>query len=203
VVDVVRHTVPDNVHQLHVQQRCTYEKPEAASAVRLLMMGGVSPETCWASYQYGIIQFLYIVASCWIFLYEFYYDARIHQHQVYKSVSLAPCLNENIQSIKQINSLHYTKADFTLFCIPQAQFQALALKMTISADCSWYSSVLPRLMPTCYLKSGHNRFFPHLFENTVLATNSVTKYKTAHKSPHTSGEILTKISWQNSLYSTC
>ena len=26
-------TVPDNVHQLHVQQPSTYEKPEAASAV--------------------------------------------------------------------------------------------------------------------------------------------------------------------------
>ena len=48
---------------------------------RLLMMGGVSPETCWASYKYGIIEFWYIVASCWIFLYEFYYDARIHEHQ--------------------------------------------------------------------------------------------------------------------------
>jgi len=34
---------------------------------RLLMMGGVSPETCWASYKYGIITFWYIVASCWIF----------------------------------------------------------------------------------------------------------------------------------------
>jgi hypothetical protein len=39
---------------------------------RLLMMGGVSPETCWASYKYGIIKFWYILASCWIFLYEFY-----------------------------------------------------------------------------------------------------------------------------------
>ena len=27
------HTVPDNVHQLHVQQLSTYEKPESASAV--------------------------------------------------------------------------------------------------------------------------------------------------------------------------
>jgi len=32
-VDVVGHSVPDNVHQLHVQQPSTYEKPEAASAV--------------------------------------------------------------------------------------------------------------------------------------------------------------------------
>jgi len=52
---------------------------------RLLMMGGVSPETCWASYKYGIIKFWYIVAFCWIFLYEFYYDARIHQHQVFST----------------------------------------------------------------------------------------------------------------------
>jgi len=37
---------------------------------RLLMMDGVSPETCWASYKYGIIKFWYIVASWWIFLYE-------------------------------------------------------------------------------------------------------------------------------------
>jgi hypothetical protein len=27
------HTVPDNVHQLHIQQLSTYAKPEAASAV--------------------------------------------------------------------------------------------------------------------------------------------------------------------------
>jgi len=38
----------------------------------LLMMGCVSPETCWASYKYGIIKFWYIVASCWIFIYESY-----------------------------------------------------------------------------------------------------------------------------------
>jgi len=53
---------------------------------RLLMMGGVSPETCWALSKYGLIKVWYIVASCWIFLYEFYYDARIHQHQVYNGI---------------------------------------------------------------------------------------------------------------------
>jgi hypothetical protein len=46
-MDVVRHTVPDNVRQLHVQQPSAYEKLEAASAVLgFLMMGGVSLETC-------------------------------------------------------------------------------------------------------------------------------------------------------------
>ena len=32
----------------------------------LLMMGGVSAETCWASHKYEI-KFRYTVASCWIF----------------------------------------------------------------------------------------------------------------------------------------
>jgi len=41
------HTVPDNVHQLHVQQPSTYKKPEACQcSFRLLMMGGVLHETC-------------------------------------------------------------------------------------------------------------------------------------------------------------
>jgi len=50
---------------------------------RLLMMGGVSPETCSALCKYGIIKFWCIVGSCWIFLYDFYYNGRIHEHQVH------------------------------------------------------------------------------------------------------------------------
>jgi len=30
---IYAHTVPDNVHHLHVQKALTYKKPEAASAV--------------------------------------------------------------------------------------------------------------------------------------------------------------------------
>ena len=45
------------------------------------MMGGLSPETCWASYKYAIIK---ILMHCWIFLYELYYDARIHERHIYK-----------------------------------------------------------------------------------------------------------------------
>jgi hypothetical protein len=58
---------------------------------RLLMMGGVLSETCWASCKYGIIKCWYIVTSCWIFLYELYYNARIHEHQI-RSASLFPTL---------------------------------------------------------------------------------------------------------------
>ena len=32
--------------------------------------GRLSPETCWASYKFGIIKVWYTVASCWIFLYK-------------------------------------------------------------------------------------------------------------------------------------
>ena len=82
-MDIVRHTVPDNVHQLHVQTTFHIWKTRGCQcSFRLLMMGGVSSETCWASYKYGIITFWYIVASWWIFLYEFYYDARIHERHV-------------------------------------------------------------------------------------------------------------------------
>jgi len=54
---------------------------------RFLMVGGVSPETYWALYKYGIIKLWYIVAFCWIFLYELYYDARIYEHQILRTVS--------------------------------------------------------------------------------------------------------------------
>jgi hypothetical protein len=41
------HTLPDKVQQMHVRKPSTYAKPETACAVfRLLMMEGVSPETC-------------------------------------------------------------------------------------------------------------------------------------------------------------
>jgi len=63
------------------QAQCAWQRPPAARpttfyvwktrgcqcSFRLLMMGGVSPKTCWASYKYGIIKLWYIFASCWIF----------------------------------------------------------------------------------------------------------------------------------------
>jgi len=54
---------------------------------RLLMMGDVSPETCCASYKYGIIK---ILIHCCIFLdfsLRMYYDAQIHEHQIPNTVS--------------------------------------------------------------------------------------------------------------------
>jgi len=46
-----------------------YVKPEAAITVfELLMMGGVSPETCLAIKKHWNNKFYYTVAICWLFL---------------------------------------------------------------------------------------------------------------------------------------
>jgi len=50
----------------------TYVKLEAAITVfELLMMGGVSPETCWAIKKYWNNKFHYTVASYWFFSMRF------------------------------------------------------------------------------------------------------------------------------------
>ena len=53
------------------RQPKTYVKREAAITVfELLMMGGVSPKTCWASKKHWNNKFYYTVASCWFFLWD-------------------------------------------------------------------------------------------------------------------------------------
>jgi len=48
------------------KQPSTYEKTRGCQrSFRLLMMGGVSPVTCWASYKFGIIK---ILIQCCILL---------------------------------------------------------------------------------------------------------------------------------------
>jgi len=66
------------------QQPQTYVKPEGAITVfELLMMSCVSLETCWAIKKHWINKFYYTVASCWLFLYDLYYDVQIHEHHVW------------------------------------------------------------------------------------------------------------------------
>jgi hypothetical protein len=45
------------------------------------MMGGVSPETCWAIKKHWNNKFYYTVVSCWFFLWDIYYDTGIREHQ--------------------------------------------------------------------------------------------------------------------------
>ena len=56
------------------RQPKTYVKPETAITVfELLMMGGLSPETCWAIKKHWNNKFYYYtVASCWFFLRDLY-----------------------------------------------------------------------------------------------------------------------------------
>jgi hypothetical protein len=46
------------------------------------MKSGVSLETFWAIKKHWNNKFYYTVASCWLFLYDLYYDERIHEHHV-------------------------------------------------------------------------------------------------------------------------
>jgi hypothetical protein len=65
------------------RQPKTYVKPEAAITVfELLMMGGMSP--CWAIKKHWNNKFYYTVTSCWFFLSDLCWDARIREHQIYK-----------------------------------------------------------------------------------------------------------------------
>jgi len=52
----------------------------------------VSLKTCRAIKKHWNNNFYYTVASCWLFLYDFYYDEQIHEHQVQKFVYLFVCL---------------------------------------------------------------------------------------------------------------
>ena len=103
-----RYNITWRRRSLICQAHCSWQRPPTTRpttfhvwetrgcqcSLRLLMMGGVSSETCWASYKYGIITFWYIVVSCRILLYEFYYDALIHEYQTWKCVrSIIPTEN--------------------------------------------------------------------------------------------------------------
>jgi hypothetical protein len=66
------------------RQPQTYLKLKAAITVfELLMLGGVSSETCWAIKKHLNNKLYYTVAFCWFFPWVLYYDARIHEHQIY------------------------------------------------------------------------------------------------------------------------
>jgi len=77
-----QHTVPDNVHQLHVQQPSTYEKPEGASAV----LGSWWWAVCRPKHvEFYIICNQNVLINCCILLDFSLWIVlrwRIHEHQV-------------------------------------------------------------------------------------------------------------------------
>ena len=87
----------------------------------LMMMGGVLPETRWASYKYGIIKFWYSAASCCVFIYGLYYDARIYENQIWSinSVFIWNPVDPDRRPAQQQHSWYYhtlrNKTDKELF----------------------------------------------------------------------------------------
>jgi hypothetical protein len=65
------------------RQPKTYVKPEAVITVfELLMMGGVSPETCWEIKKHWNNTFYYMVAFCWFFL----WDLKTHHLMLFSEI---------------------------------------------------------------------------------------------------------------------
>jgi len=69
---------------------------------RLLMMGGVSPETCWASYKYGIIKIL--IHCCILLDFSLWIFAKLCRHMPisikigHKHFTPRPTYTKNIAS---------------------------------------------------------------------------------------------------------
>jgi hypothetical protein len=53
------------------------------------MMDAMSPETRWTIKKHWNNKFYYTAASCSFFLWNLYYDARIHEHHVLKYAHIA------------------------------------------------------------------------------------------------------------------
>jgi len=84
---------------------------------RPLMMGGVSPETCWAIKKHWNNKFYYTAASCWFFLWDLYYDARIHEHhdlQHLKTTERLPTVVRNRDKVSKEPSVTYKIEAFHL-----------------------------------------------------------------------------------------
>jgi hypothetical protein len=57
----------------------------------------VSPETCLAIKKQWNNKFYYMVVSCWLFLWDLNYDARIHEHQEHQIQVQVPVGNIRMQ----------------------------------------------------------------------------------------------------------
>jgi len=83
----------------------------------LLMMRGVSHETCWAIKKHWNNKFYYTVASCWLFLYDLYYDAGIHEHQIPWSCQLTYRVGPSASSTTFLAGQKLTNDLYTIRCV--------------------------------------------------------------------------------------
>ena len=139
------------------------------------MVGGVSPETCWASYKYEIK----ILIHCCIlldFLCELYYDARIHEHQNYIMVF-------NVENFSLLSRLRSVRRLAVLICI--VFLPILFAYTTYRAE--WWNSQLPVLHDLSYqisqsmlvdLVTNSHTISPHAF--SVVGTLDIYHHSTSH-----------------------
>ena len=67
-------------------------KPRGCNySFEFLMMGGLSPETCWTIKKHRNNKFYYTVASCWFFLWDLFFFSRLNPtswyHKFYYTVA--------------------------------------------------------------------------------------------------------------------
>jgi len=90
------------------RQPKTYVKPEDAITVfELLMMGGLSPETCWAIKKQCNNKFYYTVAFCWFFLRDLKVYILMLVHLLVLSIKFSIIAQVRILLIFR-NTLHLT-----------------------------------------------------------------------------------------------
>jgi hypothetical protein len=90
----------------------------------LLMMGGVSPETCWALYKYGLIKFWYIFVFLWIFLYEQKQESYDNLWHTENWIIMSTVLNKLLgrSSNKERRRLRNVNWKSSFVSIPQCEF---------------------------------------------------------------------------------
>jgi hypothetical protein len=161
-------------------------------------MDGVSPETCWASYKYGIInKFWYTVVSCWIFLYEILTLFLRHRKYLHFCVKLKFFIyNTNFTmislsvncSVKGHNNLIIFQKEYVVSYI--CNFKTFINCLSTLSSTSLFSSQ-PCLLPNTHPTSTHffllYSFFPvclslrhsfsHLLYEKHLSANEVTKQR--------------------------
>jgi hypothetical protein len=96
---------------------------EAAITVfELMIMSGISFETCWAITKHWNNKFYYTVASCWIFLYDLCYDARIHEHQANHETSFIKLIAYSfLRKISALLMSHDKKNEMGGTCVIREQ----------------------------------------------------------------------------------
>jgi hypothetical protein len=102
------------------------------------MMCGVLPKTCWAIKKHWNNKFYYTVASFWFFLCDLYYDARIHERQVYliSLTDVKPRISVNVyRRLKETSNFQVTHLRLNLWNLSIHVFsnsQGPKFKKTIS-----------------------------------------------------------------------